>query len=385
MKKKNIVIIVFALLLIIGAVVVIKMKKASIEKTPVVSSYPLPVEIEKAKEGSISISSHYLGTVSPFQYAEVAARITGNILSVKVREGDLVHKGQLLAAIDDRALHEKELSQSLDIKGTEAQIAGARSVYETQQGVYERDEMLFKEGAVSRESLERSRAQRDSTLAQVRSLEEKTKALENIYNAASVETSYAQLYSPIDGVVAKRYQEPGDLAVPGKPVVRVEGIRKFKVSVQIPQVEMDSMKKGGEVVLSNGGNEIRTKISRVYPAVSGLLGTIEIDVLDRPFDIPSGGSVGVDVVTGKTENGTIVPLSALLESQRGSFVYKVEGDKIKVLKIHILGKNTKYAVIRGDIKAGDTVTVGDEGKLMRLTEGMSVRPHSDTEGAGPGK
>jgi len=372
--KKTIAVIV-ALLLIIGAVIVVKKKKASIEKTPAVASYPLPVETAAAREGSISISSRYLGTIMPLHYADIAPRITGNILTVSVREGDSVRKGQLLVTIDERALREREAAQALEITGTESQLAGARSVYETQQAVYERDEMLQKEGAISLEALQRSKAQRDSALAQVKSLEEKIKALRNIYSAASVETSYAQLHSPLNGVVTRRLQEPGDIAVPGKPVLKVEGLYGFKVVVQVPQVDMPLMKKGGRATLSDGQKKAEAVISRVYPAVTaGTMGTIEIDVNKPPFDIPSGGSVSVDVITGKIDKGLIVPLNALLENRKGSFVFKIENNQAKVISVQVLGKNSEFASVKGDMKNGDMVIVGDEGKLLRISDGMPVMP-----------
>ena len=371
MKKAIAVIVV--VLLIIGAVAVVKMKKASIVKTPAVAVYPLPVEAVEAREGSISLSSHYLGTLMPLQYADVSPRITGNLLSVNVREGDRVRKGQLLATIDDRALRERESAQSLEIPATEAQLAGVKSLYETQQAVYTRDEMLQKEGAISLEALQRSRAQRDAAIAQVKSLEEKVKALKNVYQAATIETSYAQLNSPLDGVVVKRLQEPGDLAVPGRPVLRVEGLSAFKVVVQVPQVDMPLMKKGGRAILTDGQKKADALISRVYPAITtGTMGTIEIDLRARPYGIPSGGSVGVDVTTGKTERGTTVPLNALLENQKGSFIYKVENGKAIIISVQVTGKASETASVKGNINNGDLVILGDEGKLLRIAEGMSV-------------
>lgn len=381
--KKKIIIIVVALFLLIGAVVVIKNKRASIAKTPPVAAYPLPVDVAEVKGGSIYISSHYLGTVMPYHYAEVAPRITGNILIVNAREGDMVHKGQIVAAIDDRALRERESAQELDITGTEAQLAGARSLYETQQGIFARDEMLYREEAISREAFDRSKAQRDAAYAQLKSLEEKVKSLRKIYNASSIETSYARLVSPLDGVVARRYQEPGDLAVPGKPVVRVEGVSQFKVVVHVAQAEMGLIKKGGQVILSDGKNRMETTIARVYPAVSGsALGTLEMDMPKRPFGVPSGATVGADVVTGKTEPGSVIPINALLENRLGSFAYKIEVNKIRVIKVRVLGKNNDYATVTGEIKAGDIIAVGDEGKLMRLNDNMAVLPQKQAYGPG---
>jgi RND family efflux transporter MFP subunit len=260
---KKIIVVAVAILLILGAALVVIKKKGSIATTPAMASYPLPVDIAEAKEGSLTTSFHSLGTVMPLNYCDISPRITGNILSVTVREGDRVSKGKLLVTIDERALKERESAQALEIVGAEAQLAGARSVYETQQAICERDQMLYKEQAISLEALQKSTAQKDSAYAQVRSVEEKIKALKNSHNAAVLETSYASLSSPIDGVVTKRLQEPGDLAMPGKPVLRVECATDFKVVVQVPQADMVSMKKGGRVLLQNGGSKIESSIIRV--------------------------------------------------------------------------------------------------------------------------
>ncbi|MDA8088029.1 MAG: efflux RND transporter periplasmic adaptor subunit [Nitrospiraceae bacterium] len=374
--KKKIIAIVVAIVLIAGAAVAIKKKKEAIARTPVAAVYPLPVDAATAKKGSLDISSEYIGTIEPLNYADISPRITGNILSVNVREGDIVHKGQLLVTIDDRQLAEKESAQALEIPEAKSQLSGAKSVYETQQAIYERDEMLYKAGAISLESLQRSKAQRDSAYAEVKSLQDKIKALKNIYRAAAVETSYARLRSPIDGIVAKRLEEPGDLAVPGKPVLKVECTSGFKVVVQIPQTEMPLMKKGGRVILYDGNTRLERSaatISRVYPAVDvGTLGTIEIDVPSRPFDVPSGGTVNVDVITGRIARDVIIPLNALLEDRSGSFVYRIDGGKIRVLRVHVAGKNGEYAALDGSLKNGDMVATGDEGKLLRLSDGMAV-------------
>ena len=376
---KKIIVVAVAILLIAGAVLVVMKKKGSIATTPAMASYPLPVEVAQAEEGSVTTSSHYLGMVVPVNYTDISPRITGNILSVTVREGDRVSKGQLLVAIDERALKERESAQALEVAGAEAQLAGARSVYETQQAIYERDQMLYKEQAISLEALQKSTAQKDAAYAQARSLEEKIKALKNSHNAAAFETSYARLYSPIDGIITKRLQEPGDLAMPGKPVLRVECTTDFKVVVQVPQADMVNMKTGVRVLFVNGGSKIGSSIIRVYPAITvNTLGTIEIPKPKELATIPSGGTVGVEVITGKTAPGILVPLNALLETERGAFIFKAEtaqgenSQKVRVLPVQVLGKNGEYACVKGDIKKGDLVITGDEGKLLRLSEGMAV-------------
>jgi RND family efflux transporter MFP subunit len=386
--KKKIIAAAVAIILIAGGTWVVIKNKKSIATTPTMTSWPLPVEIAEAKDGSIFMSSHYLGTIVPLSFTDISPRITGNILSVAVREGDLVKKGQLLVTIDERALKERENAQVLDVAGTESQLTGASSVYETQQAVYERDQMLYKEGAVSLEALQKSKAQRDSAYAQVKSVEEKVKALKNIAQSASVETSYSRLHSPMDGVVTRRLQEPGDLAIPGKPILKVEGTTNYKIVVQVAEVDMLLIGKGRRAVLSSGSSRLESAVSKIYPAVAaGTLGTIEIDAVKRPFDIVSGGTVGVDIITGKTDEGIVLPLNSLLETQKGAFVFKAEKTeegkpaKVKVIPVQVLGKNNESACVKGNISVTGIVITGDEGKLLRLSDGMAILP-SKPQGVG---
>jgi hypothetical protein len=167
--------------------------------------------------------------------------------------------------------------------------------------------------------------------------------------------------------------------MPGKPVLRVESTADFKVVVQVPQIDMVNMKKGGRVLLQNGDSKIGSSIIRVYPAVTvNTLGTIEIEKPKELPGIPSGGTLGVEVITGKTGPGILVPLNALLDTERGAFIFKAEtaqgenSQKVRVLPVQVLGKNGEYACVKGDIKKGDLVITGDEGKLLRLSEGMAV-------------
>jgi hypothetical protein len=142
------------------------------------------------------------------------------------------------------------------------------------------------------------------------------------------------------------------------------------------------------VVFSNGSSRFESYISRVYPAVAaGTLGTIEIEVANRPFNIVSGGTVGVDVITGKTDQGIVLPLNSLLETQKGAFIFKAEKTEegkpanVKVIAVQVLGKNNESTCVKGNISVAESVITGDEGKLLRLSDGMAVLP-SKPPGAG---
>jgi co-chaperonin GroES (HSP10) len=95
----------------------------------------------------------------------------------------------------------------------------------------------------------------------------------------------------------------------------------------------------------------------------------------------------VDIITGKTDKGMVIPLNALLETQSGNFVFKAETTTgqvsgpsiVKVVPVQVFGKNSENACVKGDIKNGDRVITGDEGKLLRISAGMTVVPSKSSE------
>lgn len=318
--------------------------------------------------------------LQPFTAVELSSRIPANVLSINVREGDHVKKGQLLVTLDQRDLREKLLSQKATLAALQAGIAGTQSLLATQESVFQRDEVLHKNGAISTEAFERSRAQRDALRAQLEESRHRIEAQKALVNVTQVELSYTQLTAPIDGVVAKRLMEPGDLAGIGKPILRLEAEDAFRVSVQVPQNQVHIFKVGEKVRLSNGTERLEAHISRIYPAVTnGTLGTVEIDLKERPFGLPSGASVPVELITGAVQ-GLIVPLDALLINTNGAFVYEVKNGRIHVVPVTVSAKNTQFACIGGELSAGASVVIADEGKLMRLNEGMEVTDGSPLKG-----
>ncbi len=365
MKKKIIVALVL-IAFVIGGVMVIKKKKAELANMPLPMKALMPVRVVEPFFGTFPAIKRYLGTIRPKTSADISPRITGRIFEVKVREGQYVKKGQLLVLVDDRQLLQK-------IRELEAQLSAARSNFQTQQGIYERDLRLFKAKALSKEQLDRSKAQADAARAQVATLRS---ALES----QKVELSYARLTAPFDGVITRRYQDPGTLAVAGKPILSMEAPSSgYFVEIRIPQAEFSHMKVGQTVFLSRddekaASGHMKASISRIHPAVNiGTLATVEADVNQRPFDLPTGATLRADIEI-KQVKGWKVPLRALLENVEASYVFTVdEKSMIRIKKVHILYKGTDWAVLEAPPLSGSKVVIAQESGLLRLHEGQKVK------------
>ncbi len=366
---KKAVIVLLVLLMAAGGVMVIKKKKQALLHTPLPEKALLPVRVVQPEAGTFAMTGRYLGTITAKVAADISPRITGRIFEVRVREGTEVKKGQLLALIDDRQIRDK-------INELRARLFAARSALNTQEGIFERDTRLFDNKAISKEQLDRSRASRDLARAEVVSLK-------SALSSAETDLSYVRLKAPFDGVITKRYQDPGDLAVAGKPVLSMERPSSgYYVEVKVPQAEFPMMKKGNRVFLETekivpgqAGASLQVEISRVHPAVStGTLAAVEVDTGMRPFGLPTGATVTARIETG-TVRGLRVPLRALLENVDAAYVYAVGEDyKVHVKKVNLLYRGPDFAVIRqGDIPADSKVVVAQESALLRLHEGEKVK------------
>ena len=118
--KRNILIAVICIVVIVAvAVVILKARKiAALPKPQVV---PPSVQVASAAKGSLEITAHYLGSIEPFTRSDLSARISGNIVSISKREGDLVRQGEEIIVIDDRELADRSTAVQCRSAGNSAE------------------------------------------------------------------------------------------------------------------------------------------------------------------------------------------------------------------------------------------------------------------------
>jgi RND family efflux transporter MFP subunit len=292
-----------------------------------------------------------------------------------------VRQGEALVTIDDRELADRIVAVNAEVLSTRQKLAGAQSVYETQKSVHGRDVTLQKAGAISQEALDRSRATLDSAKAAADAYEESLKGLAMNTAMARTQAGYARLAAPFDGVVSRRWSEPGDLAVPGKPILTIEKRSPYKVLAQVPQEELALIRPGTPVHLRDGDRRIEAAVNRVYPALGkNMLATVEVLTGASPFHLPSDATVGMDLVIRQVK-GLIVPEQAVVKGPGAASLYLVRKGVIHLLPVRLLGAGSGKAAVSGELHAGDQVAVAQENKLLTLVEGSRVTP---VEAGNPG-
>lgn len=373
MKRKTT--IGIALLVVVAAVLVVMMKQRTVANLPKPQIQIPSVQVATVNQGTLEVTAHYLASIEPLTKSDLSPRISGNILSIAKREGDPVHQGELLVTIDDRELQDRSVSVNAEVLATRQRLAGAQSAYTTQKSVYERDLALYKAGAISKEALDRSQAALDTSKATVEAYQESLKGLAMNTSVARTQAGYARITAPFSGVVSKRWSEPGDLATPGKPILTLEKTTFYKVLAQVPQEELNAIKPGTKVVLTNGSQSMAAKVNRIYPSLNkSMLATVEVLTSTAPFSLPSSATVGFDVVTKRLE-GMIVPDQAVVKNKQGAFIYQVKDGAIHIKPVKLLGMGGgKSALAPEGLAPGETLAVAQENKLLTFVEGSRVTP-----------
>jgi multidrug efflux pump subunit AcrA (membrane-fusion protein) len=184
--------------------------------------------------------------------------------------------------------------------------------------------------------------------------------------------------APFTGVVSARMADPGDLAVPGRPLLRMVRQSTVRVRGAIPPELAITLRQGTSVDLTLGDQRIPATVSRVFPAMQGShLGTFEVDVAHPTPGYVAGAMVGVDLHLS-TGSGLLLPLDALLEGDAGTHAFVVDSaagaDTLRVVPVTVTARSLDQAIVAGALCEGDRVVVARPSRLMNLAAGMGVRP-----------
>lgn len=373
MKRLGWIIVLVMVVAVLGA---IRMKRVSQkENAPLLTPAPPTVEVSQVRMGRVAGSRHVTGTVVADNEAAVAPLIMAQILEIKVREGDHVTSGDLLAVLDTRELEEVLSQAEAGFEANRGGIAAAEATWQTQKAATDRDRLLLEAKAISEEQWEVSRTLEISALAGLDAARAELQIAAKRRDQARTRRGYAELRAPFDGRVVDRSADPGDLAIPGKAVLTLIRNGPVRVRAQLPADDLSVITKGLPLQLSLGGATVDATISRVVPAMDrSRLAVFEADLRAPPASFVSGAIVGVDLQLRGSE-GIVVPTSALLEGEHGIWVFEVEHATIHPVKVEVSARSTTEAVVTGGLDEGDIVVTAQPSRLMLLAEGMKVLVH----------
>ena len=383
----------------LGAALLFGCQKAEEEAPkPVVDVKVAPVE-----ETDLATTVRGPASVFPREQANVASRLTAPIRGLRVRKGDTVSAGQIIAVLensdliaqrdearaavtDAEANFQKVTVGTLptEIERARGQVATSQAALDQARKFYDRRKQLFEQGAIpnrdllisqtelataqtnydvakkSLELLEGQSKERDIQMARSR-LEQARSHLAYL----ETQLSFAQIHSPFAGTVTEQFVFPGDMAKPDSPIFTIADLSIAVARAQIPEAESGAVRKGQSCSLAPADQPDSSsagRVSVVNQAVDPARRTVEVwcEIRNGSGKLRAGVFGSLSIVTGTLTRSLAVPLAAVQfdEGSRSGFVMTVGADRKAKKKAIEAGPTTggKVPILKGLAK-GEMVIV----------------------------
>lgn len=319
---------------------------------------PVPVLVETANKGAIDHMIVADAVLYPVNQASITPKLTAPVKKLFVNRGDHVRAGQTLLELESADL-------SATVRETQQQFEQAQANYELVKGatapedrnkaqtdlqvaeqmvaaaktLYDNRVALVKEGALAQKLADDARvslaqAQGQFTTAQrhleavrgvsnqqaIRGAEAQMNGAKAHYESAVQQVAYAQVKSPISGIISDRPVLAGELPASGSPIISVVDISQVVARANVPVKDASGLKVGSVARISGPDGDIPAKVTVVSPTVDSSTTTIEVWVqAANPGEkLKPGGTVRVNIVAETLQDVIIVPSNALLNSDDGT-------------------------------------------------------------------
>jgi HlyD family secretion protein len=337
-RKKKVVIfsIVFAIA-VIGAFVA--MKAAGGKKEAPQS----PVKTGKAEVVDVQVKVTEVGNVQPEVKVDVKSAVSGKVTQIFHRDGDSVHRGDVLARV------EPDLNQAQSLADTKNALSSAQIAYDQAKKNYDQDHSLFNIGLLA------SKQNRDSETAYLSAKQDLEKAQEkySLVEKSGIPIGQSpekfegsNVVAPMDGVVLTKAVEIGESITSGVSsfnagtvLFTVADVSKMIVKAGVNEVDIGKIRVGMPVKVTLDAYPkiaFQGRIDRIAPAV-------RIDDKVRVFDVEvrldaqgrelrSGMTANIEVKGERKEKVLAVPVESVFQRDDGEIVFVKKKIDPKVLE-----------------------------------------------------
>lgn len=229
----------------------------------------------------------WLGVVLPRQSLDLAPEISGQVERVHVREGDRVRRGQTVAVLDAAQNRQELAIAEVNLHAAEAEVSRSRlDLAEAENRLSSR---LAMPDAFPKEEIRRSEIQKQIAETNLEGARARAAAQQARLAQARDLASKTEIRASADGTVARRYVEPGALAGPGQPVVRLISDERLIVRFAVSPEEARSLRPAMPVRIGDGS--MPAVIEWVSPEVDPPSGMVILVALLDPRARLKPGSV----------------------------------------------------------------------------------------------
>ena len=351
MRKKSLTGILFRAVLMVAAVTFVSGCSGGAGGQSADSQLTAEVTVTQVTRADIQQTATLSGNVValPNKDVRLSSLVAGRINSLNVAEGDRVHTGKVLAAIDAHT-YQDQLTQA------EAALAQTQATLQNAQQNLQRNQTLFQRGIVAGKDLEAAKTQ----LSVAEAAEHQAEAA---ISTARLQLNHTQIVSPIDGIVAKRFVSVGE-QVDGsgsQPIVEVANINEVDLSGSLPAPYLARIHIGEKLPITSAsfpGKIFTGIVIAISPTVDPTtnVGSIRVRIANPEGILKLGMYLNAQVPVEVHRNALTVPPQAIYHNQSGQAqVYVVHGDTATAVPVELGIQIPDRAEVLSGVKPGDTI------------------------------
>ena len=340
----------------------------------------VPVVAVKAHKGNIGLYINSLGNVTPLYTDMVKSRVDGELMSVHFKEGDIVHKGDLLIEIDPRP-YQVALEQA------QGQKARDEAILENAKVDLDRYANLLKQNAVN----EQQWATQKALVGQTEGI---VKTDQGVIDADKLNLVYCHITASISGRVGLRLVDPGNIvhATDTNPMLVITQVQPISVIFTVREDDL------GRILRKIAAGQHLQVDAYERDGFNTKIGTGTLETVDNQID-PTTGSLRLRANFDNSNNllfpnqfvnlrllleektGVVLVNSAVIQRYNNIFVWVVKDDKTVTARPVTLGiTEGDYTEITSGLESGDVAVMTG---VDKLAEGVPVTvAMADQNGSG---
>jgi RND family efflux transporter MFP subunit len=311
------------------------------------------------------------GTVRARAVGSISSKVMGYVQQVSARVGDQVRAGQVLVTLEVRDLEAavrgaeagRSEAQSA-IPEAESAVAAAKASLDLAQATFKRMEDLFAKKSVSNQEFDEASArlkgaQANYEMARARrtQLDSKVAQAEQAVRSAAIMRDYASIAAPFPGIVTARSVEPGNLAIPGSPLLTIEQEGAYRLEASVDESRLPSVRTGQvvEVALEALDRKLNAHVSEIVPAVDAASRSYVVKI-DLPA-IPQlrSGIFGRAFFPLGSRKVVVVPAAALVERGQLQCVFVDEAGVARTRLVTIGQRGKDNVEVLSGVSAGERI------------------------------
>lgn len=304
---------------------------------------PLEVMVAVAEQSTPVRQVEIMATIEAAQNASIGARVSGNITELPVNLGSKVNKGDTLVVISANEI--------------KAQLNQAQAQLEQVRRNLTRERNLLKKNAATPES--------------VKTLEDGQRIAEATYKEARTMLDYTIIKAPFDGVITIKSANVGDLAIPGKTLLKLEDESSLQVITDVPEGLILDLSIGDklQVKIEAAGVDVSGTITEIAPKadMTSRTAPVKLQIPESP-KIRSGQFARVSL-PGTQGTAIMIPRSAIKPFGQLERVFIAQDDVARLQLVKTGLVVGEFVEVLSGISAGERVVISES---VELSDGRKI-------------